>query len=66
MVASAQSVARFADALLRGDLLSPDLRRQLLRFVPASEGYDCYGLAVGKGQIPPGEVWATSALVPGS
>lgn len=66
MVASAPSVARFADALLRGELLSPDSRRQLLRFVPASEGYDGYGLGVGKGQIPPGEVRATSALVPGS
>jgi hypothetical protein len=32
MVASAPSVARFADALLRGELLSPDSRRQLLRF----------------------------------
>jgi CubicO group peptidase (beta-lactamase class C family) len=57
MVASAPSVARFADALLRGELLSPDSRRQLLRFVPASEGNDGYGLRVGKGQSPRGEVW---------
>ena len=58
MVASAPSVARFADALLRGELLAPDWRRQLLRFVPASEGYDGYGLGVGKGQSPTGEeVW---------
>jgi CubicO group peptidase (beta-lactamase class C family) len=55
MVASAPSVARFADALLRGELLSPDWRRQLLRFVPVDEGYDGYGLGVGKGQTPTGE-----------
>jgi CubicO group peptidase (beta-lactamase class C family) len=65
MVASAPSVARFADALLRGELLSPDSRRQLLRFVPASEGYDGYGLGVGKGQIPPGEVWGHFGAGPG-
>jgi D-alanyl-D-alanine carboxypeptidase len=55
MVASAPSVARFADALLRGELLSPDWRRQLLRFVPADEVYDGYGLGVGKGQTATGK-----------
>lgn len=65
MDASAPSVARFADALLRGELLSPDSRRQLLRFVPASEGYDGYGLGVGKGQIPPWEVWGHFGAGPG-
>jgi D-alanyl-D-alanine carboxypeptidase len=57
MVASAPSVARFADALLRGELLSPDWRQQLLEFVPAGEGYDDYGLGVGKGKIGLDEVW---------
>ena len=57
MVASAPSVARFADALLRGELLSPDSRRELLEFVPASEGFDGYGLGVGKGQMGTEEVW---------
>jgi D-alanyl-D-alanine carboxypeptidase len=57
MVASAPSVARFADALLRGELLSRDSRRQLLRFVPASEGFDSYGLGVAKSQIGTEEVW---------
>jgi D-alanyl-D-alanine carboxypeptidase len=58
MVATAPSVARFADVLLRGELLSPDSRRQLLRFVPASEGYDGYGLGVGQGQTSTGEeIW---------
>jgi D-alanyl-D-alanine carboxypeptidase len=57
MVASAPSVARFADALLRGELLSPDWRRQMLKFVPAGMGFDGYGLGVGKGQMGTGEVW---------
>ena len=57
MVASAPSVARFGDALLRGELLSPDSRRQLLRFVPASEGFVGYGLGVAKGQTGVDEVW---------
>jgi D-alanyl-D-alanine carboxypeptidase len=65
MVASAPSVARFADALLRGELLSPDSRRQLLRFVPASEGYVGYGLGVGKGQTGTEEVWFHFGAGPG-
>jgi len=66
MVASAQSVARFGDALLRGDLLSPASRRQLLRFVPAGAGYDGYGLGVGKGQLSGGEeVWGHFGAGPG-
>jgi CubicO group peptidase (beta-lactamase class C family) len=65
MVASPPSVARFADALLRGELLSPDSRRQLLRFVPAAEGYDGYGLGVAQGQIATGEVWGHFGGGPG-
>jgi D-alanyl-D-alanine carboxypeptidase len=66
MVASAPAVARFADALLRGDLLSPASRRQLLRFVPAGEGYEGYGLGVGKGQLSRGEeVWGHFGAGPG-
>ena len=57
MVASAPSVARFADALLRGELLSADSRRELLEFVPAGDGYDGYGLGVGKGQTGTDETW---------
>ena len=65
MVASAPSVARFTDALLRGELLSPEWRRQLLRFVPA-EGYDAYGLGVGKGQLSTGEeAWGHFGAGPG-
>jgi CubicO group peptidase (beta-lactamase class C family) len=65
MVASAPSVARFADALLHGELLSPDSRRQLLRFVPASEGYVGYGLGVGKGQTGTEEEWFHFGAGPG-
>jgi D-alanyl-D-alanine carboxypeptidase len=65
MVASAPSVARFADALLRGELLSPDWRRQMLRFVPASMGTDAYGLGVGKGQMGTAEVWGHLGGGPG-
>ena len=57
MVASAPSVARFADALLRGELLSAEWRRELLEFVPAGDGYDGYGLGVGKGQTGTDETW---------
>jgi D-alanyl-D-alanine carboxypeptidase len=55
MVASAPSVARFADALLRGDLLSRDARRQMLRSVGAAEVYDRYGLGVGEVLSPTGQ-----------
>jgi hypothetical protein len=65
MVASAPSLARFADALLRGDLLSPDSRQQLLRFVPAGDGYDGYGLGVGKGQQGTDDVWYHFGAGPG-
>ena len=66
MVASAPSVARFADALLRGELLAPDSRRDLLRFVPAGEGFDGYGLGVGKGQTAKGEeAWGHFGAGPG-
>ena len=65
MVASAPSVAHFADALLGGDLLSPSSRDELLDFVPA-EGYDEYGLGVGKGQTSTGEeVWGHFGQGPG-
>jgi len=53
MVASAPSVARFVDALLRGELLSPDSRRDLLRFVPAADGY---GLGVGPEEVVAGQL----------
>ena len=68
MVASAPSVARFADALLRGELLSSDWRRQLLRFVPTSGAtpYDGYGLGVGKRQTSTAEEqWGHVGLGPG-
>jgi D-alanyl-D-alanine carboxypeptidase len=65
MVASASSVARFADALLRGELLSRDARRELLRFVPAVGAYDGYGLGVAKAQTFTGkEAWGSFGAGP--
>jgi D-alanyl-D-alanine carboxypeptidase len=65
MVATAPSVARFADALLRGDLLAPNWRRPLLRFVPASYGpYEGYGLGVGKVMLGGDEAWGHGGLGP--
>jgi CubicO group peptidase (beta-lactamase class C family) len=44
----------------------PDWRRQLLRFVPATDAYDGYGLGVGKGQLSTGEdVWGHFGAGPG-
>jgi CubicO group peptidase (beta-lactamase class C family) len=49
MVASAPAVARFADAALRGPLLTPAGRRDLLRFVAADNyAYVRYGLGIGE------------------
>jgi D-alanyl-D-alanine carboxypeptidase len=49
MVASAPSVARFADAALRGSLLTPAGRHDLLGFVPADNvPYIRYGLGIGE------------------
>jgi hypothetical protein len=50
---------------LRGDLLSPDWRRQLLRFVPAGMGTDDYGLGVGEGRMGTQEVWGHFGASPG-
>ena len=48
-------VARFGDALLRGELaFAPTRRRQLIVFVPAT-GSDGYGLGPGKVQTSTGD-----------
>jgi CubicO group peptidase (beta-lactamase class C family) len=66
MVAGAPSVAPFADALLRGELLSRDAPGELLRFVPAAGGYDGYGLGVAKAQTFTGkEAWGHFGAGPG-
>jgi D-alanyl-D-alanine carboxypeptidase len=64
MVASAPSVARFAHALLGGELLTPNWRRQLLETVPASGGYDGYGLGVAKGKIGLDDAWGAFGFGP--
>lgn len=53
IVASAPSVARLADALLRGSLLTPASRRQMLTTVHADQiSYSSYGLGIGQGFSP--------------
>jgi CubicO group peptidase (beta-lactamase class C family) len=66
MLASAPSVAVFGDALLRGDLLRPESRRQLLNFVPADGDLEGYGLGVGKSDIQTGkDAWGHFGAGPG-
>ena len=48
IVASAASVARFGDAVLRGATLSRNGRKEMTAFVPAEGPYSAYGLGLGK------------------
>src|SRR5215210_2491712 len=48
IVASAESVARFGDAVLRGATLTRDGRKQMTAFVPAEGPYSAYALGLGK------------------
>jgi D-alanyl-D-alanine carboxypeptidase len=48
IVASAESVARFGDAVLRGATLDRNGRKEMTAFVPAEGPYSAYGLGLGK------------------
>src|SRR3954451_13011020 len=48
IVASAESVARFGDAVLRGATLSRNGRKEMTAFVPAEQPYSAYGLGLGR------------------
>jgi D-alanyl-D-alanine carboxypeptidase len=48
IVASAESVARFGDAVMRGSTLTRNGRREMTAFVPAEGPYSAYGLGLGK------------------
>lgn len=48
IVASAESVARFGDAVLRGVALGRNGRKEMTAFVPAEGPYSAYGLGLGK------------------
>jgi D-alanyl-D-alanine carboxypeptidase len=52
IVASAESVARWGDALLRGHVLSASGRKQQLTFVPVEAGRLGYGLGVTRMRSP--------------
>jgi D-alanyl-D-alanine carboxypeptidase len=64
IVASAPSVARFGDAVLRGDLLGRAARQQMTSFhdTGGGDGYAAYALGVGQiymNRISSRPVWAT-------
>ncbi|KID32657.1 Beta-lactamase [Prauserella sp. Am3] len=73
MVSTADDVHRFFDALLGGELLSPDMLREMTDTVPATTpdgayaGYDyglgIYRMSLGKGC---GEAWGHDGSLPGS
>jgi CubicO group peptidase (beta-lactamase class C family) len=67
MVASAPSVARLADALLRGSLLTPASRKQMFTTVPADTAYFSYGLGIGQTFSTRlfKNVWTTYGAFPG-
>ena len=46
IVAGAESIARWGDALLRGHVLSANGRKQQLTFVPVEAGKLAYGLGI--------------------
>lgn len=48
LVASAESVARFGDAVLRGSTLTRNDRKEMTAFVPAEGPYSAYGLGLGR------------------
>lgn len=48
VVASAESVARFGDAVLRGSTLTRNGRKEMTAFVPAKRPYSAYGLGLGR------------------
>jgi D-alanyl-D-alanine carboxypeptidase len=67
IVASAESVARFGDALLRGSTLTRDGRKELTAFVPAEGPYSAYGLGLGKHYSTrgSGDLWGAFGSFPG-
>jgi D-alanyl-D-alanine carboxypeptidase len=69
IVASAPSVARFGDAVMRGTLLGPAARRQMTTFhsTRAEPEYSAYALGLGQTYSPPlsGYLWGAQGALPG-
>jgi D-alanyl-D-alanine carboxypeptidase len=65
IVASAESLARWGDALFTGRVVKPSSLKQMVAFVPANDiGYDGYGLGIGR-HTPAGigrPLWAVNGL----
>jgi D-alanyl-D-alanine carboxypeptidase len=70
IVASAPAVARFGDAVLRGELLDHAARRQMTDFrdTGSGRGYGAYALGLGQiymNRISERPVWAALGIAPG-
>lgn len=66
IVSTSDDLARWAQALLSGDVLQPESRQQLLTFVPSDDDDRQYGLGVARLQDPQlGEIWWHSGAIPG-
>jgi D-alanyl-D-alanine carboxypeptidase len=64
IVSTADDLARFYRALLRGKLLRPDLRRAMLTTVDSGQGFR-YGLGLGMRRLPCGPAWGHAGGFPG-
>jgi D-alanyl-D-alanine carboxypeptidase len=64
IVASAPSVAKFGDAIIRGTLLDPAERREMTNFEPTDSAGGYSGYALGLGQLGP-DLWAAVGSTPG-
>ena len=67
LVASAESVARFGDAVLRGATLSRKGRKEMTTFAPAQGPYSAYGLGLGQVHSTrvSGDLWGAFGSLPG-
>jgi D-alanyl-D-alanine carboxypeptidase len=64
IVASAPSVAKFGNAVIRGSLLDPAARREMTNFRPTDNNFGYSAYAIGLGRIGP-NLWGAAGSVPG-
>ena len=67
IAASAESVARFGDAVLRGSTLTTSGRKDMTTFVPAEGPYNAYALGLGKAYSTrvSADLWGALGALPG-